>query len=228
MRRCGPISWLVCACFAAGLPVLACDDAEDRPCTFNGQMIRHGGSVTSYASPTVPEGQTCLSQTRTCDGGTLWAPTTTPPVLSSKPWSDPAPLAGRRWRPADVTSYATPTVPEGQTCLSQTRTCDDGTLSGTYDYSSCTVQAPPANRKVFASYVSWLPLWVFHDITRNPSLQDAPLQLSVMAPGCPSTSDRDVGLCFPEPWSEQALIADYCTEIMDALENGIDGFIFTA
>jgi hypothetical protein len=38
-----------------------------------------------------------------------------------------------------VTAYQASTVPYGSSCVSQTRTCSDGTLSGTYAYASCEV-----------------------------------------------------------------------------------------
>ena len=40
-------------------------------CTFNGQTVANGASVTAYQSNQVPNGQTCLSETRTCNNGTL-------------------------------------------------------------------------------------------------------------------------------------------------------------
>ena len=40
-------------------------------CTFNGQTVAHGSSVTAYQSSTVPYGSSCVSQARTCSNGTL-------------------------------------------------------------------------------------------------------------------------------------------------------------
>ena len=40
-------------------------------CTFNGQTVASGGTVTAYLSNQVPDGQTCQSETRTCTNGTL-------------------------------------------------------------------------------------------------------------------------------------------------------------
>jgi len=44
-----------------------------------------------------------------------------------------------------VTAFLAATVPSGSSCTSQVRTCNNGTLSGSYTYSSCTVSAPPAS-----------------------------------------------------------------------------------
>ena len=41
---------------------------------------------------------------------------------------------------SSVTAYLASSVPSGQTCKSQARTCSNGTLSGTYAYASCSVQ----------------------------------------------------------------------------------------
>jgi hypothetical protein len=42
-----------------------------------------------------------------------------------------------------VTAYQSSSVPAGQQCVSQTRTCHNGTLDGTYQYASCTPLPPP-------------------------------------------------------------------------------------
>jgi hypothetical protein len=40
-------------------------------CTFNGETIASGSSVTAYMASSVPAGQSCVSQVRTCNSGTL-------------------------------------------------------------------------------------------------------------------------------------------------------------
>lgn len=44
---------------------------------------------------------------------------------------------------SSVTAYQSASVPYGSTCVSQTRTCSNGVLSGSYAYASCSVQAAP-------------------------------------------------------------------------------------
>jgi hypothetical protein len=53
-----------------------------------------------------------------------------------------------------VTAYQAATVGYGHACVSQTRTCSNGTLSGSYSYSSCTVNTQPdcPPSKVILSY----------------------------------------------------------------------------
>ncbi|OGG58169.1 hypothetical protein A2853_01480 [Candidatus Kaiserbacteria bacterium RIFCSPHIGHO2_01_FULL_55_17] len=45
---------------------------------------------------------------------------------------------------ASVTAYQASTVPFGSSCVSESRTCNNGTLSGSYQYPSCTVSPPSA------------------------------------------------------------------------------------
>src|SRR6185312_7465859 len=40
-------------------------------CTFNGQTLASGASVTTYQANSVPSGQRCVSQERACTNGTL-------------------------------------------------------------------------------------------------------------------------------------------------------------
>ena len=49
---------------------------------------------------------------------------------------------------SSVTAYLASSVPSGQSCQSQTRTCSSGTLSGTYAYASCSVQAASSTRSI--------------------------------------------------------------------------------
>lgn len=45
--------------------------AGTQSCTFNNQTVSHGASVAGYQSSSVPFGQTCTSQQRTCNNGAL-------------------------------------------------------------------------------------------------------------------------------------------------------------
>jgi hypothetical protein len=42
-----------------------------------------------------------------------------------------------------VIAYQSSSVPNGSACVQQTRTCNNGSLSGSYTFSSCAVQASP-------------------------------------------------------------------------------------
>lgn len=119
-------------------------DAPIANCTFNGQTVLHGASVTGYQTATVPFGSTCNSQSRTCNNGTLsgsyaYASCSVGPATScTTPWG--ATVAHGN----NVTAYQTSSVAYGSTCTSQSRTCNNGTLSGSYANKTCTV-SPPAN-----------------------------------------------------------------------------------
>ena len=48
-----------------------CSTPAAQSCTFNGQTIASGSSVTAYQASSVAAGQTCAAQTRTCQNGSL-------------------------------------------------------------------------------------------------------------------------------------------------------------
>lgn len=63
------------------------------------------------------------------------------PILScSLPWGWTNIAHG-----TDVTAYQSATVQSWQTCQSQTRTCNDGSLSGAYTYETCVVVDSPTS-----------------------------------------------------------------------------------
>ena len=107
-----------------------------------GGQIGNGSAVTAYASYSVPYGSTCQPQTRTCSNGSLSGSysaqscSVSPPANCSLPWG------GQVANGSNVTAYAASTVPYGSTCQSQTRTCSNGSLTGSYASQSCSVSAP--------------------------------------------------------------------------------------
>lgn len=112
-------------------------------CTFNGNTVTHGSSVTAYAAPSVPYGSTCSSQSRTCSNGSLsgsYAYSSCSVAAPSNCTFNGSPVN----HGSSVTAYSTNSVPYGSLCssVSQTRTCTNGTLSGSYTNSTCTVAAP--------------------------------------------------------------------------------------
>jgi len=65
-----------------------------------------------------------------------------PPASCTKPWG------GSLVHGQSVTAYAASSVPSGSSCSSQTRTCNNGTLSGTYGYSTCSTSTPACRWKI--------------------------------------------------------------------------------
>ncbi len=113
--------------------VLAASD-----CSFNNATVSHNTSVTAYQAATVAFGNTCQSETRTCSDGTLsdsYAYSSCSVLAPSDCSFNNATVSHN----TSVTAYQAATVAFGNTCQSETRTCSDGTLSGSYAYSSCSV-----------------------------------------------------------------------------------------
>lgn len=113
-----------------------------KSCTWNGQTIPNGATVTAYQYDTVPAGSGCAAQLRGCTDGTLsgtyqYASCTVAPYKSCTFNGKTIPNGGA------VTAYENSSVPAGKSCVTQLRGCGDGTLSGTYQYASCSVAAAP-------------------------------------------------------------------------------------
>jgi len=107
-----------------------------------GGIIAHNSSVTAYAASSVPCGSSCSSQTRTCSNGIL-SNSYTKPSCSVAACPCSLPWGGTIASGSSVTAYAASSVPCGSSCSSQTRTCSNGSLSGSYTNYSCSVVACP-------------------------------------------------------------------------------------
>jgi hypothetical protein len=110
-------------------------------CTFNGQVVPPGQSVTAYHDSSEPYGSSCVSEQRTCTNGQL---TGTYAFASCAVAAPKACLFNGQTvnSGASVPAFNTSSAPYGQTCSQQSRTCTDGVLSGTYPFGSCAVDAP--------------------------------------------------------------------------------------
>lgn len=128
---------------------------QDAHCEFpdgSGVIVPFGSEVTAYQSATVPAGQQCVSQQRQCviqglTGTYAYASCVAPP--KSCTFGTSTIQSGQ-----SVTAYVEPLVAAGSTCTQEQRVCTDGTLSGSYPYSSCSVSAPQA---AFETIGSGLP-----------------------------------------------------------------------
>ncbi|MDF0584164.1 toxin TcdB middle/N-terminal domain-containing protein [Bradyrhizobium yuanmingense] len=105
-----------------------------------GGVVGDGQSVTAYSAASPPAGQTCgaIAQTRTCINGTLsgsYTQQSCAPSACSLPWG------GSIGHGQSVTAYSAASPPAGQACsaIAQTRTCTNGTLSGSYTNQSCVL-----------------------------------------------------------------------------------------
>lgn len=123
----------------------SCSVQAPASCTFNGTTIAHEGSVTAYAFSAVAFGQACQEETRTCRNGVLsgnlpFANCSVGQQPQSCLFNGVAIAHG-----ASVTAYAESNPAWGGSCASQTRICNDGTLSGSYAAASCTQMACAPN-----------------------------------------------------------------------------------
>lgn len=120
-----------------------CAVATPKSCLFDGQTVEHGNSVTGYTSSTVGFGSSCteVAQIRTCDNGALSGNAQYGLCRVDEPRS--CLFDGRTMLHGEtVQAFATSTTQFGGQCISETRTCNDGTLSGTNAYSSCSIDQP--------------------------------------------------------------------------------------
>lgn len=117
----------------------SCNDLQTS-CRFNGSVIPDGGSVVAYANPS---GQTCESEERVCTKGVLSGSYIYSECAENLPRS--CVFDGQTIVHGEqVTAYQNSSVAYGESCVSESRACDDGSLSGSFGYSSCQVGAPGA------------------------------------------------------------------------------------
>lgn len=133
----------------------SCSVEPAKSCTFNGQVVANGASVQAYSSSQVPYGQTCQSETRTCSNGVLSGSNTIascaigpkPPVVTppkSCTFNGKTIASG-----ASVQAFKSSSVSYGQSCQSETRTCNDGVLSGSNPAATCVVDGPKSCKILF-------------------------------------------------------------------------------
>jgi hypothetical protein len=111
-------------------------------CSFGGKKYLTGQAVLGYQNSSVPAGQKCVSEVRTCLpsgnlSGTFSYDTCTPGAAASC-------VYGTNTIPDGVgfTAYPTSTVGVGMKCIPEVRKCSNGVLSGSATYSKCDVNAP--------------------------------------------------------------------------------------
>jgi hypothetical protein len=124
----------------------SCRILPAKTCKLEGQVTPHGGAVLAYFAASVPYGKVCESENRRCDDGTL---TGSASFLSCQVTVAKACLFNGMSVAHDATieGYDQASVPFGSECLKQTRTCMNGTLTGTAPFAACVVG--PAKTCVF-------------------------------------------------------------------------------
>lgn len=100
-----------------------------------GSTVLDTASVTAFLAPS--DTASCVSETRTCSAGTL-SGSFTYETCSVIPASDcTTPWGTTVADGSSVTAYLSASDPS--VCTSESRLCSAGTLSGSYQYASCTV-----------------------------------------------------------------------------------------
>lgn len=122
-----------------------------------GGELPHGGEVSAYAVASAPCGATCTAETRRCDDGQLSGSGLWPTCQVAACASCPLPWGGALPHGQSTLAWTSGSVPCGGTCTSQTRTCEDGELSGTATAASCTV-APCQPTIIFSTSLGGAPM----------------------------------------------------------------------
>jgi hypothetical protein len=103
-----------------------------------GGSLAHGGSIGAFQTSSVPCGNTCNSETRSCSFGSLSGSFTNQSCSAVTCLNCTAPWGATVPHTSSVTAFAASSVPCGSSCSSQTRTCTNGSLSGTFTAQSCS------------------------------------------------------------------------------------------
>jgi hypothetical protein len=110
-------------------------------CRFNGQEYEEGKTVIAYQSSTVPFGQTCNSEVRVCRDGAFTGSFAFSQCSAGA--AESCLFNGQTIEHGGkVTAYSASTVPFGGTCASQERVCNNGSLSGSFAFGTCSVGGP--------------------------------------------------------------------------------------
>ncbi|MGE3757716.1 MAG: hypothetical protein AB7H97_08165 [Pseudobdellovibrionaceae bacterium] len=125
--------------FSGSFAYASCNVGQPNACLLGTRTIPHGGDIERFPASTVATGGTCTSEKRVCTNGNLSGSAEYENCSVNAPKK--CLLNGVQVPDAGITTYQTPTVPGGQVCVSELRTCDaNGVLSGSFTNLSCVVQ----------------------------------------------------------------------------------------
>ncbi len=110
-------------------------------CRFTGGAIAYGERVWAYQNSGVPTGSQCVVEERACSNGVLSG------SFNFRTCSAGAPAAcifnGQQIESGkSADAFETSSVAFGAQCAKQSRQCNNGTLSGTFEFGACSPGAP--------------------------------------------------------------------------------------
>jgi hypothetical protein len=110
------------------------DNPNSKPtCQFNGSRVEEGESVTAFLNSTPEFTNSCLSETRTCKDGALSGTYT---YASCRQGPKACLFNGITLESGQsITAYNASST---ATCASENRICNDGRLSGSFQYTTCS------------------------------------------------------------------------------------------
>ena len=118
-----------------------CEVKEAKSCELNGKNIPHEESITTFFSASAAFAETCQSQVRSCVDGALSGSykyeSCEVASAASCEINGQTILHGESFE-----AFSTSSVPAGDSCVAELRFCNNGELSGSYDYASCKVDEP--------------------------------------------------------------------------------------
>ena len=117
-----------------------------------GANLSHGASVTAYLEGSVDFGQSCVSESRTCQNGTV-SGSYLFQTCSVQTAADCNLQGYVVNHDNSVFAYSASAVAAGSSCdsVKESRTCTNGTLSGSFAFTTCEVTpACPTTATVFA------------------------------------------------------------------------------
>jgi hypothetical protein len=123
----------------------SCDVGAPVACLFNGQTIVSGQVVSAFKSSSVPYGTECTTESRSCLNGALSGSFTFASCAVAAPaaclFDGKTIVSGQ-----NVTTFQSPSVAYGSSCVSEVDTCSNGVLGGVYRSPSCVVEPAPVER----------------------------------------------------------------------------------
>lgn len=116
----------------------SCTNGGEAACIFDGRTIPSGQSVKAFLASSAPAGSSCVLETRSCNSGVLSGSY----AYSSCSVAQPAACIFNGQTIASGTSITAYASSSGTSCSPISRSCTNGTLSGSGEFASCTVNAP--------------------------------------------------------------------------------------